>query len=161
MCEYAGELLCPREASMRERVYQACGLFYLFNLESDHSSDLSWTIDATRARNVAGFINHRCHQRSLCNTKSAIHYSSGSCSFPIRSTRCGDTNLTYKRFATSCTNRRADGVPGRIGWLHEPCCDEISASFQLNSHCPQQPSSRRETSRKGSSCRMTIPLSTR
>mmetsp|Transcript_23489 Transcript_23489/g.36747 ORF Transcript_23489/g.36747 Transcript_23489/m.36747 type:complete len:150 (-) Transcript_23489:282-731(-) len=71
------------------QVYHASGLFYLFNLEADHASDLSWAIDATRARNVAGFINHRC----------------------------GDTNLRFEKFAASCTNRRADGVPSRIALI--------------------------------------------
>lgn len=61
VCEYAGELIKARETTMREKVYQASKLFYLYNLNPDYDCEFYWAIDATRAGNVARFINHRSH----------------------------------------------------------------------------------------------------
>jgi len=86
VCEYGGELIKARETTMREKVYQAGGLFYLYNLNPDHDCAHYWAIDATRVGNVARFINHRC----------------------------SGFNLECRRIAASCSYKSDSGVPGRI-----------------------------------------------
>jgi histone-lysine N-methyltransferase SETD1 len=57
--EYIGDIVRPSVADSREKQYEASGLgsSYMFRVDSNH------VIDATKAGNLARFINHSCNVR--------------------------------------------------------------------------------------------------
>jgi len=69
VCEYTGELIRGHEMKVREKVYMAAGLYYLFDLEVDRFCSMPWCVDATRKGNVARFVNHRCGDTSNCQIR--------------------------------------------------------------------------------------------
>lgn len=59
ICEYVGEIITSEEAERRDKVYEATGSTYVFDLDFN-SNDNPYSVDATYFGNVSHFINHSC-----------------------------------------------------------------------------------------------------